>query len=142
MFEELDVSGGVPGARVRDVKEALIYYDREIEQQNAGIQATPDLDAKEAKCPFGFIGGPNPHASPAEKAEGGGSSLMKTPVSYFSSSSKQKFSSDKKKLSSGARCPWPFVFFHDPIMGMRDWQTWFVIGLALCWCWSRMNDIH
>jgi heme oxygenase len=22
------------------------------------------------------------------------------------------------------RCPWPFVFFHDPLQGCRDWQTW------------------
>ena len=41
--------------------------------------------------------------------------------------------------TSGGRCPWPFVFFHDPVMGMRDWQAWFVVGLALCWCWSRLN---
>ncbi len=140
MFEELDVSGGVTGARVRDVKEALAYYDREIEQQNAGTPAFPDPDAEEAKCPFGFVGGPNPHASPAEKAE---ASSIKTSATSGSGSSKQKLMTDKRNhSSSGARCPWPFVFFHDPIMGMRDWQTWFVIGLALCWFWSRVNDIH
>jgi len=144
VFEELDVSGGVPGARVRDVKEALIYYDREIELQNAGIQATPDSDAKEAKCPFGFVGGPNPHVSLADKSDGSELSMsMKTLASSPSGSSKHNLLADKKKLtSSGARCPWPFIFFHDPMMGMRDWQTWFVIGLALCWCWSHMNDIH
>ena len=23
---------------------------------------------------------------------------------------------------------------------MRDWQTWFVIGLGMCWFWSRFRD--
>lgn len=34
------------------------------------------------------------------------------------------------------RCPWPFVFAHDPSQGWRDWQTWAAVGLALCWLWS------
>eukprot|EP00549_Striatella_unipunctata_P008299 CAMPEP_0118714024 /NCGR_PEP_ID=MMETSP0800-20121206/25907_1 /TAXON_ID=210618 ORGANISM="Striatella unipunctata, Strain CCMP2910" /NCGR_SAMPLE_ID=MMETSP0800 /ASSEMBLY_ACC=CAM_ASM_000638 /LENGTH=443 /DNA_ID=CAMNT_0006619671 /DNA_START=54 /DNA_END=1386 /DNA_ORIENTATION=- len=29
------------------------------------------------------------------------------------------------------RCPWPFVFFHDPMTGMKDYQTWVVIALFL-----------
>jgi charged multivesicular body protein 5 len=44
----------------------------------------------------------------------------------------------KTTTDRDGRCPWPFVFFHDPAMGMRDWQTWFVIGLVLCWVWSRV----
>jgi heme oxygenase len=36
----------------------------------------------------------------------------------------------------GGRCPWPFVFMHDPIMGLQDYQTWIVVGLVLCWAWS------
>lgn len=39
----------------------------------------------------------------------------------------------------GGRCPWPYVFFHDPAIGMQDWQTWFVIGLVLYWLWSHVN---
>mmetsp|Transcript_26180 Transcript_26180/g.39637 ORF Transcript_26180/g.39637 Transcript_26180/m.39637 type:complete len:456 (+) Transcript_26180:112-1479(+) len=34
------------------------------------------------------------------------------------------------------RCPWPFVFFHDPATGLKDYQTWIVIGLMLSWFWS------
>jgi heme oxygenase (biliverdin-producing, ferredoxin) len=37
------------------------------------------------------------------------------------------------------RCPWPFVFFHDPIQGFRDYQTWIVFGLALAWMWSYLQ---
>eukprot|EP00521_Asterionellopsis_glacialis_P005417 CAMPEP_0195269022 /NCGR_PEP_ID=MMETSP0706-20130129/13516_1 /TAXON_ID=33640 /ORGANISM="Asterionellopsis glacialis, Strain CCMP134" /LENGTH=77 /DNA_ID=CAMNT_0040324041 /DNA_START=126 /DNA_END=356 /DNA_ORIENTATION=- len=29
--------------------------------------------------------------------------------------------SDNKKKE---RCPWPFIFFHDPTTGFQDWQTW------------------
>jgi hypothetical protein len=25
-------------------------------------------------------------------------------------------------------------------MGMRNWQTWFVVGLGMCWFWSRVRD--
>lgn len=34
------------------------------------------------------------------------------------------------------RCPWPFVFAHDPVQGMQDWQTWVLIGLVLVWFWN------
>jgi hypothetical protein len=117
VFEELDVSGGVPGARVRDVREALIYYDREIEEQkfkNDAINGT----GEEAKCPFGFTGGPNPHESnPVKK----GTQVM------------------DRKLETKGRCPWPFVVFHDPVTFMKDWQTWCVIGLTLCWLWDKVQ---
>lgn len=33
----------------------------------------------------------------------------------------------------GGRCPWPFVFAHDPWQGMKDWQTGVVIALILAW---------
>ena len=66
VFEELDVLGGVPGARVRDVREALVYYDREIEEQNGTRERDTNKFDEEAKCPFGFVG-PNPHASSADK---------------------------------------------------------------------------
>ena len=49
---------------------------------------------------------------------------------------------DKGKITTvrGGRCPWPYVFFHDhAIIGMQDWQTWFVIGLVVCWLWSHVN---
>eukprot|EP00545_Synedropsis_sp_CCMP1620_P002891 CAMPEP_0119008582 /NCGR_PEP_ID=MMETSP1176-20130426/3800_1 /TAXON_ID=265551 /ORGANISM="Synedropsis recta cf, Strain CCMP1620" /LENGTH=494 /DNA_ID=CAMNT_0006960941 /DNA_START=81 /DNA_END=1562 /DNA_ORIENTATION=- len=31
--------------------------------------------------------------------------------------------------AAGGRCPWPFVFAHDPMMGLQDYQTWIVVGL-------------
>jgi len=41
--------------------------------------------------------------------------------------------------ASEGRCPWPFIFAHDPAQGMRDWQTWLVLGLVLSWIWSKMQ---
>jgi heme oxygenase (biliverdin-producing, ferredoxin) len=38
------------------------------------------------------------------------------------------------------RCPWPFVFFHDPTQGLKDYQTWVVLGLALAWIWSNLQN--
>ena len=26
------------------------------------------------------------------------------------------------------RCPWPFILFHDPKTGMKDWETWALFG--------------
>jgi len=70
----------------------------------------------------------------------------------------------KKELSSKAiskttsvpqgRCPWPFVFAHDPLQGMSCWQTWvtsLIFLLFLVWrndnkyaysfisAWKNMN---
>ena len=113
VFEELDVRGKVPGARLRPVREALSYYDRIIDQQK---NQNADQQAEEAKCPFGFKEGPNPHNKPAEV----------------------KVVEAIKVKEQSSRCPWPFVFFHDPYQGMKDWQTWFIVGIALCWCWSQL----
>ena len=134
VFEELDVKGGVEGARVRNVREALSYYDIEMEQQRLGRSGSQgtlvDLDGEEEKCPFGFKSGPNPHKNiNTTKAK------EDLPPSTPSPSSSLK----QEHVEKGGRCPWPFVFFHDPAMGMKDWQTWFVIGLILCWCWSSLN---
>uniref|UniRef100_A0A7S1Y544 Uncharacterized protein n=1 Tax=Grammatophora oceanica TaxID=210454 RepID=A0A7S1Y544_9STRA len=38
---------------------------------------------------------------------------------------------------ASGRCPWPFVFAHDPKQGLQDYQTWISVGLLLCWIWSR-----
>ena len=118
VFEELDVSGGVPGARVRDVREALAYYDREIETQKFKNDVISGNET-DAQCPFGFMGGPNPHSA---------------------QSFGKKTSPRGKESETVARCPWPFIVFHDPATFIRDWQTWFVIGLTLCWCWSNFSE--
>lgn len=31
------------------------------------------------------------------------------------------------------RCPWPFVFFHDPTQGIYDWQTWAAVSVAIAY---------
>ena len=117
VFEELDVSGAVPGARVRNVREALVYYDREIEEQTFKNEVMSGV-GEEAKCPFGFTGGSNPLDIP--------SVADKTKVIT-------------KKSEADCRCPWPFVLLHDPQTFMKDWQTWAMIGLILCWGISKFQ---
>ena len=46
--------------------------------------------------------------------------------------------SQSSMKAKGARCPWPFVVFHDPVQFARDWQTWALLGLILCFCWSQL----
>jgi heme oxygenase len=124
VFEELDVTGKVPGARLRPVREALAYYDRIIDQQKSKNGFDADKTIAEAKCPFGFKdGSPSSHKESRNPTTLTGLKIAKETTSL-------------KEQSS--RCPWPFVFFHDPITGMKDWQTWFIIGIAICWCWSQL----
>lgn len=109
LFEELDVMANVPGATVRPLAEVLAYADG----------ALGPIDAKaaaEAECPF-MIG----------KKE-------KTAVSAAPTTDKSAAATaaaDKK------RCPWPFILAHDPVDGLKDWQTWAVLGVLLCWMWTR-----
>lgn len=49
---------------------------------------------------------------------------------------KAKTVEPQKKMTE-KRCPWPFVLVHDPAQGLRDWQTWAVLGLGLCWIWAQ-----
>jgi len=35
-------------------------------------------------------------------------------------------------------CPWPFILLHDPTTGMKQWQTWVVIGLLLTFVYQRL----
>ena len=128
VFEELDVRGGVDGARVRDVGEALAYYDREVEaQRTGGRSGSTAVEEGEEKCPFGFVGGPSPHPSAAPAA------------SAVSPSAGPGTKERKGAADGGGRCPWPFVFLHDPSQGMRDWQTWLAVGLAASWLWSKLQ---
>ncbi|KAL9189836.1 hypothetical protein ACHAXT_009511 [Thalassiosira profunda] len=143
VFEELDVRGGVPGARVRDVREALAYYDIEVEhQEKEGRPRSGSVAAEEeAKCPFGFKGGPNPHKAPgtgnaSANAAGDAQEAAKEPTAV---PTKSDVVAKKEHATEGGRCPWPFVVFHDPATFMKDWQTWFVVGLLLCWCWSQIK---
>merc|ERR1719356_1941685 len=106
VFEELDVRGGVPGACVRNIRDALTYYDREIEAQERDTTSVHFVGVEE-KCPFGYGSG-----AAADDSE-------------------QTVVQPQKQ----GRCPWPFVFFHDPATGMKDWQSWLVMGLVFSWLW-------
>jgi cycloeucalenol cycloisomerase len=44
--------------------------------------------------------------------------------------------------SSGGRCPWPFVVFHDPVQFLCDWQTWLLVGMVLCAIWTPFSGMH
>ena len=35
----------------------------------------------------------------------------------------------------GIKCPWPFVMFHDPMVGLRDWPTWALLSVLL-WAYN------
>ena len=133
VFEELDVKGGVVGARVRNVREALSYYDIEMKDDDdddarsgEALNNVSEDDSEEAKCPFGFGSGPNPHQRESVVATKKAAKKIRPPSS--------------SQTGEENRCPWPFVFFHDPLTGAKDWQTWFVIGLALCYAWSSVNQ--
>lgn len=116
MFEELDMqSGDVPDASVRPLSEATKYYDRCIQQQQQ--PQSPDHIPFQSsvsdsnKCPFANLGGPNPHPAPKTKT---------------------------KNDEETARCPWPIVFLHDPVTGMKDYQTWVLVGILLSFAWSML----
>jgi heme oxygenase len=109
IFEELDCIMKVPGAKVRPLEDALKF------------STLWKGDKGEDKCPFGFTG-PNPHkkkdeAAAAEKAK----------------------AKEQPAVAAGARCPWPFVVFHDPKTFIKDWQTWVVIGLGASYIYNKLR---
>jgi len=127
IFEELDVMGGIKGSSVRPLEDAVGYFTKCVDFQKErrrriknGDYVRVEEEKVEAKCPFAMLGGPfngpNPHAD-------------ETDVMV----DKKDNSVDEEMGSGGGRCPWPFVFFHDPITGMRDYQTWIVILLISFW---------
>ena len=81
------------------------------------------------KCPFAKLGGPNPHAKIGDEK-----------TSETEEDDNIERPDVEKETNKGERCPWPFIFFHDPKTGMRDWQSWAVLGLVLCWGWSKLQD--
>jgi len=36
------------------------------------------------------------------------------------------------------RCPWPFIFFHDPKQGLKDAPTWVVVLYLVLWRASKL----
>ena len=139
MFEELDVMAEIPNSCVRPLEEATCFYEdcvKEQEQRQLGIYKEKVVNQEEAKCPFAALGGPNPHGTKHSTETNKATTtapISKTPV--------VKKTSKETTHEEGARCPWPFVFFHDPKQGMQDYQTWVVIGLASCWIWSNISCV-
>ena len=108
LFEELDVKANVPGAAVRPLSHALAYASVPAvqDENNKGSSS-----AEQQQCPFIL------QQQQQQQQESGKNTVATTTV-------QQK------------RCPWPFVVAHDPAQFLRDWQTWLVVGLLLCWGWS------
>ena len=110
----------------------------------------------ESKCPFAKLGGPNPHAlmnknndvdsairdntrNNTSSSPSSSSSTTSLTTTRNITNNNQIESSLQETQDTNARCPWPFVFFHDPKTGMKDWQTWLVIGLFLSWSWTIVS---
>eukprot|EP00551_Chaetoceros_affinis_P010466 CAMPEP_0203665378 /NCGR_PEP_ID=MMETSP0090-20130426/2593_1 /ASSEMBLY_ACC=CAM_ASM_001088 /TAXON_ID=426623 /ORGANISM="Chaetoceros affinis, Strain CCMP159" /LENGTH=826 /DNA_ID=CAMNT_0050528899 /DNA_START=169 /DNA_END=2646 /DNA_ORIENTATION=- len=150
IFEELDVLDGVKGAAVRDYGEATSYYEECIKEQEMRKEAGEDggddegsdgdydrghaalfgeMGMEGVECPFAKLGGPNPHKKKVEEEGSGGDG------DGDGRRTGKTLEVDAHRHKGDGRCPWPFVFFHDPKTGMQDWQTWLVIGLVLCWAW-------
>ena len=106
------------------------------------------------KCPFAALGGPNPHKSFTTISTDANKTINTLPLAKEDSGivaevkdlkSVQQDLHNTNVISTGtsdpvARCPWPFIFFHEPAQGMKDWQTWIVIGLLLCYFWSLVES--
>jgi len=117
------LSGIVPDASVRDLKEATKYYDICIEEQKKsstghGHRLSDHMknSSDAGKCPFANL--------PGTKNSTGDHDTI------------QNQSLEQKK--KGERCPWPFVFMHDPKTGMKDYQTWVLIGIIFSCIWSKI----
>jgi len=100
MFEELDVLAGYEGAEVRPLSEALKFVDNSEKTNETGVAV---------KCPFASM--QQGKVSSGEKTRGAVETL-------------------KVKHPNAARCPWPFILLHDPIQGLKDYKTFFVLCLV------------
>ena len=151
IFEELDVLNGIDGAFVREYESATVYFENCVKKQASRIgntdQDNDDTTEKKyedaSKCPFAALGGPNPHKMMATPAKVEPSQDEKEPILE---NKELKFNdtvtqpSQQTAGSKNERCPWPFIFFHDPQTGLRDFQTWIVFGLLLCYIWNKVED--
>jgi len=108
LFEELDVSAGVPGSRVRPLEQALAFAHPTDNDKKS------EIDGQSNQCPFAL---PPPQAAPASTAPSAGGGAV--------------------KHVGGGACPWPFILMHDPKAGLRDWRTWAFVGTVLAWVWSQ-----
>ena len=115
------------------------------------------------KCPFAMLGCPNPHkmSIPSKEASSSGDkdhdlnsdidngagkvhqmSVETKKMNTVSAASQGNNTAAAENKINKTRCPWPFVFFHDFDAGIRDWHTWAVVGLTLCYGLSYWLDLH
>jgi len=129
IFEELDVMAAIPGASVRSLQDVLTFSssvssfnttDSNKQDHEMHPNEATAAEAAANKCPF--IPNKNNNSKTSTSTQ-----MEKCPV--------QK----QQQHKAGERCPWPFVFFHDPHQGMKDWQTWVIMGLLMCWIWSNIT---
>lgn len=126
LFEELDQQAGLPGATVRPLEDALQYANSTSPSSSLSVAvqggATPSTAKQE--CPF-----------LVSKEKNSNNTL--NPQSETDNRPVEKTKHPKRTTGSttNGRCPWPFIFCHDFQQGMRDWQTWFLLGLIFCTMW-------
>lgn len=164
IFEELDMLNEIEGAVVRDYECATVYYDECVKkqqrrkdgvvdengvgivdgtaflgqqhQQNGTVMESGSLKEGQAKCPFAMLGGSNPHKELVKQEKDDGTLDKTAKEQEINSVMGPSKNLTKQGQKGQERCPWPFVFFHDPRTGMKDYQTWIVIGLFLCYVWN------
>lgn len=97
LFQALDATATIPGARVMRMEEVMEYADKSTN--------TVDNPAED-QCPF---------------------------LVNKKKEQQQQQQQPQQMAKQGGRCPWPFVFAHDPWQGVKDWQTWLVVALLIAW---------
>ena len=115
LFEELDVIGSVPQAKVRSLEEVYRYASStKVTPISSSSTTNEEEEGKEkspAPCPF--------------------------LTSRSSSINATTTVSQQHQDSSGKICPWPFILLHDPNAGIRKWQTWLLVGLLITFIYQQ-----
>lgn len=116
LFEELDVIGSVPGASVRPIDQ--VYSNSWTTTNSNRSNKAQHQQLSPAECPFANLssGSASQHLHHNESNRKGVQELDR---------------------SHAGKCPWPFIFCHDPKTGMRQWQTWLTIGLLMMYIYQR-----
>jgi hypothetical protein len=152
LFEELDVLANVSGASVRPLAEALAYAETaaaaEKHVQNSHnnnvaschstvstMKTTTSTTTTTTTTPCPFIVKSSTNSTTTTTTSNASCPFLvrsKDPNNDTSN----KYTNHGTTMSPH-RCPWPFILLHDPRAALRDWQTWAVLGLILCFAWSR-----
>jgi heme oxygenase (biliverdin-producing, ferredoxin) len=138
IFEELDVMANIPDAIVRPYDEAIRPY-LDVKSSNSNSHSntteTPHQDGNHnttkeipKECPFAKMNTVSTTTTTTNhRSNVSHPSTLTTTTTYPNSGKAQV-----------ARCPWPFIIFHDPKQALYDWQTWMVFGLVLCWLYHQL----